>query len=69
MFNFQSVELPPQLAQLRAPAPASAPASAPRRETANLQFKTRANLASAEGATAPVKLVFYTTMAEMVRRQ
>jgi hypothetical protein len=52
LFNFQSVDLPPQLAQVRPQEPAGA---APR-ETANLQFKTRANLTGAEGANAPVKV-------------
>jgi hypothetical protein len=52
LFNFPSVVLPPQLAPLRPQEPAGA---APR-ETASLQFKTRANLTAAEGANAAVKV-------------
>lgn len=52
LFNFQSVDLPPQVAQLRR----SAPADAPPQQQANLQFKTRANLTAAESGSATVKV-------------
>ncbi len=56
MFNFQRVELPPQVAQLERSMPAPAETSEPAREQAALQFKTRANLSAAEGSGAPVKV-------------
>lgn len=52
LFNFQSVDLPSQVAQLRRPPPAGAPPQ----EEAKLQFRTRANLVAAESGNATVKV-------------
>jgi len=50
-FNFQSVDLTPQVAEL-----ISAPAGAPPKSEEKLQFRTRATLIAAESGTAPVKV-------------
>ena len=58
LFNFQKVELPPEVGLLKREAPTGAPSltQAPHVEEAALQFKTRANLAAAEGTGATVKV-------------
>jgi hypothetical protein len=50
-FNFQSVDLTPQVAALT-----SAPAGTPLESEEKLQFRTRATLNAAESGTAPVKV-------------
>lgn len=52
LFNFQSVELPSQVAQLRH----SAPVDLPPQQQANLRFKTRANLTAAESGGGTIKV-------------
>lgn len=60
LFNFQSVDLPPQVAQFQrsTPEPSQTQERTQEqdRETVSLQFKTRANLTAAEGGSATVKV-------------
>ena len=56
-FNFQDVDLPAEVAQLKFPEPASTePASAPIETQKVLRFRSQAILKGAEGAQAPVKV-------------
>ncbi len=56
LFNFQSVDLPPQVSELQRSTSTPAPAQEQVRETTSLQFKTRANLTAAEGGNGTVKV-------------
>jgi hypothetical protein len=63
LFNFQSVDLPAQTAQLKRPAPTDATRSldatqqvAPPPQQPELQFKTRASLTAAESGSSTIKV-------------
>jgi hypothetical protein len=55
-FNFQDVDLPAEVAQLKFPDPEPDPASAPVPMQKVLRFRSQAILKDAEGAQAPVKV-------------
>jgi hypothetical protein len=56
-FNFQDVDLPPEVAQLKFPEPAAnEPASAPIETQKVLRFRSQAILTGAEGSDSPVKV-------------
>jgi hypothetical protein len=56
-FNFQDVDLPPDVAQLKFPEPATKePANAPIETQKVLRFRSQAILKGAEGADSPVKV-------------